>query len=213
MTGALCEASVEAGIEGLRANAERHLRDAKLLFAAERYPSAAMLAAMALDEMARIPILLDLAAAKGASKIKRLWAAFHEGKVGFPWVVFHRDDAPIAEDELNSTLDLVKRLGRSVDCLKSGNWTDPASLINRSLAEALLGTAERICGHPLSGPAVRLWIETSRSMARASPSDMIERYRATLVAHGLRGEATALTLLSAEQDWPANTRDKGRNVS
>jgi hypothetical protein len=68
--GELSPKQVADGMNAASRNAIRLLKDAEILFEAKRYPSASSLAALAIEEVGKSPILRSLAVAKDADAIR-----------------------------------------------------------------------------------------------------------------------------------------------
>jgi AbiV family abortive infection protein len=86
--GSLDAAAVAEGINAANRNARRLVADAKLLLDAERYPSAAALAALAIEESGKVAILRALAVAKSPEELRAQWRRYrdHRSKNG-AWIL------------------------------------------------------------------------------------------------------------------------------
>ena len=74
--GRLSPRQVAEGMNAASRNAVRLLKDAEILFEAKRYPSAAALAALAIEEAGKLPILRALAVAQDGSEVKEGWKQY-----------------------------------------------------------------------------------------------------------------------------------------
>src|ERR1044072_3654797 len=74
--GKLSPKQVAAGMNAATRNATRLVKDAEALFAAKRYPSAAALAALAIEEGGKLSILRALAVARNNDEIRAGWKSY-----------------------------------------------------------------------------------------------------------------------------------------
>ena len=65
------------------------------------------------------------------------------------WVVFRQDAKSADDSNLNEMIDFVG-FGPAVRAIEPGLRVDPAAVISPDLADAIIGTAERFCGHPIT---------------------------------------------------------------
>ncbi len=197
------------GIELLQENAARLARDAKLLLNARRYPSAALMATMAIEELARLPILIDLAAAGRSEERSRLWCAFRGPASGYPWSVLQDATPPCSEEQLNVMLSFVRALGAAIDCLGAGTWASPQRLIGRDLAREIVATAELLTLHPIRGQALDIWLSANRKIPKtATDVQRTQRLAKAFGAAGLTDEVAALAALKDRLD-----ADRARKAS
>jgi AbiV family abortive infection protein len=201
--------SPDDAIKGARltqANALRLIADARLLLEAGRYPSAAMLAVMALDEIAKLFHALTLAAVDSPSVLAAGWKEFRNSPRRFPWSLLQSvscDGAleSISDADLDDMLDFVRRLGSAVEIVDPGLWIDPAELISRELAASVVETAALICNRRVDTKAMEIWIYAVRSSPRrATGRDTLEKYRRLLDKEGLANEASKIAE-SAGHSW------------
>ncbi len=199
--GPLAADAAEAGILLLQANAQRLARDARLLFHAKRHASAALLAASALNELARIPLLMEMFAAGKNRRPERGWQDFRKARQDFPWAVFNPGKSKTELAALVNMLAFVRANGNAVDCLGPGNWMDPERLIQPALVQELIAITERLCAGPADKAAVRAWIDTVRALPKdADGSRMLSDFHAALKEKGgLETEAALLRELRKNQ--------------
>jgi AbiV family abortive infection protein len=198
--GPLSAERAEAGILALKANAERLARDSRLLYDAQRYPSAATMAAAALNEIARLRVLMELIAARKDKQRRELWRCFRKSSHDYPWEAFYPDKPAADHATLSNALAFLTSMGDKVDCLGPGNWLEPERLIQPALAKEIIATAEMLCLEPVSAGAVRLWIETVRAEpADASPAHTLDRLLSALENGGFKNQAAVLEKLSKNQ--------------
>lgn len=136
-------------------NARRLASDATILLDAGRFPTAASLAALAIEEAGKVSILRGLAVVRDEKKLRGAWRDYrsHRAKNG-AWILpalaaagTRRLDQlrPVVErnGDHNSLLDSVKLLGLYTDCYgEERNWSEPANVIGEELARQLVRTAE-----------------------------------------------------------------------
>lgn len=196
LEGELGLAAAETGIRALQDNAGRLAKDARLMFTARRYASAAMLAAMAIEELARIPALVDLAGRRSPEAIAEGWAAFRAQSHDYPWSLFQGADATCSADEINGMLGFVRGLGSRIECLGAGAWAEPMRLIGRDFARELVGLAELLCGQTIGRPVAEIWLKVTRALPEGSPDRLrLDRLRGALASAGLGAQAEAVGAL------------------
>ncbi len=195
-TGPLSDEALDAGVAALEDNAARLAHDARLMLLARRHPTASMLGAMSITELARISSLFDLAARDEGKVLARAWRRLRGSDHAFPWLIFRDASFQVREDDLTRIVGSALRLVRGVDCVEPGAWASPGDVVDRSLAEALVNTAGVLCAQKIDLKAMRLWIDVVRSLPKsASDRRIFAAYRSTLVAAGLDREAARLDTL------------------
>jgi AbiV family abortive infection protein len=152
-TGKLTPAQAAHGINATIANVNRLAEDAILLFEAERYPSAASLAILAIEEYGKISVLKEIVRAEKDCEIKELWKCYrtHTKKnvTGIlPGLLAQNEDfdKAIAQTfDKNSDhpelIDHIKQLGFYTYCMDNENWSCPSNRIDRKIAENYVGIA------------------------------------------------------------------------
>jgi AbiV family abortive infection protein len=199
--GPLGPDAAEAGILLLQANAQRLARDARLLFHAKRYPSAAMLAASALNELARIPLLMEIFAAGKDRRLDRRWQDFRQPGPGFPWAVFHPGKSKSEFAAMDDALAFIRAIGNAIECVGPGNWLDPERLIQPALVQELIAITEQLCAGPADKATLRAWIDTVRALPKdADGARMLDGFHTALKKErGLDNEAALLQELRKNQ--------------
>lgn len=154
--GPLTPEQAADGSNAARRNARRLLEDAKLLFKARSFPSAASMAILAAEEYGKLPILDDLASASKSEQIKERWGAYRSHtkknlRLILPDLV---DQGPTSVEKLLSfahpdsphpgLFEQLKQLGFYTDCVDDGRWIEPTAAISEELAERLITAASRI---------------------------------------------------------------------
>jgi len=153
-------------------NARRLLEDAETLLLARRFPSAASLAILSIEEAGKVSILRGLAVAKSAGDLAAAWKDYrsHTAK-NVAWILPQLaasgarclDDLRALYDETSDhphVLDQLKQIAFYTDCLGQAHWTVPDEVVDGQLAEMLVGIARIFAKARVhSARAVELWIE------------------------------------------------------
>jgi AbiV family abortive infection protein len=197
----LTAAEIAQGMNAVRANARALYEDAALLYENGRYPRAFALAALAIEEAGKQSILRGLAMDISADETKATWRRFrsHREK-NTAWVLpdfvaagarklgdFDAMYQPEAEH--TAILDQLKQLAFYVDCLGNRHWSIPADVVDASLCDALLRTADLLTRDKVvTALEIELWITHMRPV-RYSPLPLQQaallNWRAAMVEHGL----------------------------
>jgi len=153
-------------------NAKRLADDAALLLANARWPTAASLAILAIEEAGKISILRALVLARSDQEAPEDWKAYRaHTKKNVAWILpdLAAAGARTLED-LRSlydsasdhpyVLDQLKQLGFYTDCLGAALWSEPRNVIDEKLALSLVRTAKLLArDHRYSEKEVELWVE------------------------------------------------------
>jgi AbiV family abortive infection protein len=170
--GKLSAAEVAQGITVAGCNARRLADDAATLLAAGRFPTAASLAALAIEEAGKASILRALALARNDAEIKEEWRAYrsHTSK-NATWLLPALAASGARKlDEFRSLfdqdsdhpflLDRLKQLGFYTDCLGDGHWSVPTEVIDQDVARMLVSVADNMAkSKDVSEKEIELWIE------------------------------------------------------
>lgn len=170
--GALTIDQITEGINAANSNAQRLLDDARQLLAAERHPSAASLAILAIEESGKASILRELAVARDESERREAWRGYRSHtRKNVSWLLpsLVRAGAHSLEDlwplfdpdsDHPFLLDQLKQLGFYTDCLGEAHWSSPADAIDGPLARMLVQIAE-VCvrSSPVPVGEVQLWVQ------------------------------------------------------
>jgi AbiV family abortive infection protein len=170
--GPLSAAQIAAGMNAAAKNARRLAEDAATLLALGRFPTAASLAILAIEEVGKIPILHGLALATSHVAIARAWKDYRSHtRKNVLWLLPQLvaqgarklDDLRPLFDEASDhpfLLDQIKQLGFYTDCLGRAHWATPTDL-GEELARALVQTARIFAGtdREHTEREVELWIE------------------------------------------------------
>jgi len=170
--GKLTPEQIAAGMNAAAQNSQRLVADADALLKAGRYPSAASLAILSIEESGKVSILRGLALAKTAEQLKEAWKDYrsHRSK-NFAWIMpdlVARGARTLDQvlptvdpySEHPRVLDGVKQLGFYTDRLGDANWSTPSEAIGKELAARLVGTAKALArAREITPKEMELWIE------------------------------------------------------
>jgi AbiV family abortive infection protein len=170
--GRLSAKLIADGINAARRNAFRLVSDAKVLMAGQRYPTAASLAVLAIEEAGKVPILRALPFARSEEDVQAVWRDYHSHRAkNGAWVVFdlvrktggrfiNLGEVSDKESAHTAVLDAVKKLALYTDCYGRGTWSIPEEVIGADLAAQLVQVAE-LLSRPkeVSTREIELWIE------------------------------------------------------
>ena len=183
--GSMSAADIASGINAAIANGKRLADDAELLLNAGRFPSAASIAALSIEESGKVSILRQLATAQTQEGISAAWKAYrsHTSK-NSQWLLpdLARQGARKLDDlkplfspdaEHPFLLDQLKQLGFYTDCLGKKHWSAPIDVIDESLARSLVQTAKLLVGkREVTTEEIELWIEHVGSTEGTDPDNM-----------------------------------------
>lgn len=155
-----------------QANAKRLARDAKLLLENDRFPSAAALAVLSVEESGKLSILRGLAVAKSDEQLKNAWREYrtHTAKNRLlPVFELIKKGARkldnfallVSDDASHPALfDQLKQIAFYTDCLGERHWSKPDTVIEKEIATELVRTAELLArGEDISPREMELWVE------------------------------------------------------
>jgi AbiV family abortive infection protein len=205
-SGSLTPAEIAEGMNVAQGNAKRLASDARILFEAGRYPTAASLAALAIEEAGKVTLLRTIAVAADPTKLKTAWKEYrsHRAKNQM-WVLPEyaargarhlRDFAGIVEKDADHTalLDAIKQIGFYTDCYSRGHWSSPQEVIEADLARSVVTTAEILSRSDMVHTAreVELWIfHLGPVWEKPGMREAIVRWHAALVEEGLNTSSQA----------------------
>lgn len=169
--GSLGIAQVAAGMNAATKNASRLVKDARFLLSNSRWPSAASIAALSIEESGKVVILRRFLTAT-EDEIKTLWKEYRtHTKKNLNWIlpdlvaqgarklddfhplVDHTSDHPEA-------LNTIKQLGFYTDCLGDAHWSMPEEVIDAALATQLVTSAEILAPERnISVRELELWVK------------------------------------------------------
>jgi AbiV family abortive infection protein len=152
-------------------NAARLAGDARLLLSHRRWPSAACLAALSIEEAGKVVILRRFLTST-ESETKALWKEYRtHTKKNLNWILpdlvakgaRRLDDfRPIvdATSDHPALLDSLKQIGFYTDCFGNAHWSAPEDAIDQALATQLVQCAEILApGRPISVRELELWVK------------------------------------------------------
>jgi len=151
--GPLTLAQIADGMNFATANAARLANDACLLLENGRWPTAASVAALSIEESGKVVILRRFLLAS-KDEVGALWKEYRSHtKKNLNWIVPDlvakgarsiEDFRPIADKTSDhpQVLDALKQLGFYTDCLGETHWSIPADVVDEPLARSLVATAQ-----------------------------------------------------------------------
>lgn len=152
--GRLTAEEVADGMNAAERNAMRLAEDAELLLEGGRFPSAAALAILAIEEAGKVTILRQLSLNQDDDKARndcwRDYRSHTKKNVSWPLPQLVAAGARSLDDfsPLFSKgayhpflLDQVKQISLYTDCLGDAHWSEPAEVINEDLAKMLVRSA------------------------------------------------------------------------
>ena len=170
--GKLTAAQIAAGMNAATKNAHRLAEDATQLLESGRYPSAASLAVLSIEESGKTSILRSMALAKTGEELNECWRDYrqHTAK-NVAWILPDlvregarklEELAPIFDRSSDhpQVLDQVKQLGFYTDCLGKAHWSVPEEVIGKELAASLVLIAKVFTtDRETMTEEIDLWIE------------------------------------------------------
>lgn len=170
--GTLSASEVADGINAAIQNAKRLAADAELLLENKRYPSAASIAILSIEESGKVSILRGLSVARGGEDLKESWREYRSHtKKNAAWILADlvksgarklEEFRPIFEKDAEHPLllDQVKQLGFYTDCLSKKHWSTPEVVIDENLAEMMVGIAKIFVSDKIiTEQEIELWIK------------------------------------------------------
>jgi AbiV family abortive infection protein len=151
--GSLSPDQLAAGMNAANANARRLADDAERLLDAKRYPTAASLATLSVEESGKASILRELALARNEAECTEAWRSFRSHTMkNVAWLLPQlvasgarnlEDLRPLYDRDSDHpfVLDQIKQLGFYTDCLGDAHWSSPEDVIDESLARMLVRVA------------------------------------------------------------------------
>ena len=162
-------------VDGMNAafrNARRLVEDAKTLLDLSRYPTAAALAILSIEENGKGGVLRNVAMAPNEEIRRKMWNDYtiHKRK-NVAWILPEmiakgaRDlDSlrPIVEPTAThpALLDQYKQLALYTDCIGNAHWSEPEKSIEEVVARELVDTANRLTEEKkmVALKEIELWI-------------------------------------------------------
>ena len=202
--GRLSAAQIADGMNAAMKNARRLSEDAAILLAAGRFPTAASIAVLSIEEAGKVSILRALALAvtdEDAAKHRKgyrshtrknvMWQLPELAAAGarklddFRGLLGENSDHPFF-------LDQIKQLGFYTDCLGKAHWVVPADVIDENLAQGLVQIAKLFAhDEEQTKKEIELWIDHLGPVWGKNLSWMkraLMNWYAAMQAAGLAGE-------------------------
>lgn len=188
--GKLSNKQVADGINAARRNARHLVEDAQILLESERYPTAASLAILSIEESGKEHIIRGMATAEADNEVLQQWKDYRSHtKKNIMWLLpqlfmegaRHLDDfGPLFESvaEHPYTLEQVKQIGFYTDCLGKANWSEPTGVIDKDLAIMLVQTAKIFLKKgEITTQEIELWV---KHMGPVKNGDFLQQKEALL---------------------------------
>lgn len=169
--GTLTPAQIAEGMNAAIRNARRLANDARALFDLQRYPTAASIAVLSIEESGKVSILRHFAMARDLTSCRTIWQDYrnHRSK-NVAWILpdlvaagartldsLHL--AAQADSEHTALLNNVKQIGFYSDCLGNAHWSEPDKVIDKRLAELMVNIADLFATKEAVTPEeMELWI-------------------------------------------------------
>lgn len=170
--GELSAKDVADGINSAIRNAKRLAADAKLMLDAKRYPTAAALAIVSIEESEKVSTLRALSVAQTKEELTQAWEDYRANRTqGTAWIAAELDSKgaghlsgfseAMEKDAYHSgMLAILKRLGLHTECYRKGYWSEPSVVIDANAAAVLVRIAENACAkNEISDREIALWVE------------------------------------------------------
>lgn len=150
----LSYSQIADGMNAACENARRLVEDAQILFDSQRYPSAASLAILAIEESGKTAILREMATARDSKALKAAWKSYRSHtKKNVAWILpdlvmngarklEEFDQIANPQGDHPEILDNVKQIGFYTDCLGNAHWSVPSAVIDESTAKSILSVAQ-----------------------------------------------------------------------
>lgn len=154
-------------------NAVRLADDAELLLEGGRFPSAAALAILAIEEAGKATILRQLSLDQDDDKARndrwRDYRSHTKKNVSWPLPQLVAGGARNLDDfsplfskgaDHPFLLDQVKQISLYTDCLGDAHWSEPAEVIDEDPAKMLVRSARLLSKHPdTTAKEIELWVK------------------------------------------------------
>lgn len=202
--GWLTAAQIAQGMNAAASNARRLAEDASTLLGARRFPSAASLAILSVEEAGKISILRSLALARTADEIQEAWKDYRSHtRKNVAWLLpklvaagaRKLDDLrPLYDGDSDHpyVLDQLKQIGFYTDCLGHAHWSVPEEVIDESLAQMLVRIAKTFADdRQYTEKEVTLWIQHVGPVWKEDSAWMkqaLVNWYAAMQEHGLAPE-------------------------
>jgi AbiV family abortive infection protein len=183
--GKLTPAQIAQGMNVAAANARRLASDAATLLESRRFPTAASVAILSIEEAGKSSILRSLALAKTNDEVLDVWKDYRcHTRKNAAWLLPQLaaagarkldDLRPLFEQESDHphVLDQIKQLGFYTDCLGQAHWSAPDAVIDEALAQMLVNVARLLAlESEHTEKELQLWIEHMGPVWKKNPAWM-----------------------------------------
>ena len=202
--GPLSPKQIVEGMNAALRNAKRLVEDANLLLSNRRFPSAASIASLAIEEVGKVTILRLFATASNKNQVDDTWKDYRSHtKKNFMWLFpqLVQEGARKLDDfdklfDHNSDhtflLDQVKQLGFYTDCLSNALWSIPDDVITEESASILVRIANILVANKVyTELEIELWIKHMKpawNTGKASMEKAICDWYRDMQQHGLSSD-------------------------
>jgi len=199
--GRLTPAKIAEGMNAAERNAKRLAHDARFLFDAKRFSTAAAVAILAIEEAGKSSVLRGMSVAGTEEDLKKAWKDFRSHtRKNVLWILEEMvrggarkldDFGPMFDPESYHPyiLDQIKQLAFYTDCVGKGKWVEPANVIKEEFAKSLVEIAERLASEHLVTPKeIELWVKHMGPVQKSSPAwfkQAFQNYYSELQEKGL----------------------------
>jgi AbiV family abortive infection protein len=183
--GKLTPAQIAQGMNAAATNAQRLAEDAAALLEANRFPTAASLAILSIEEAGKTSVLRSLALARTSDEVMDSWKEYRSHtRKNAAWLLPQLlasgarkldDFKPLFEKDSNHPyiLDQVKQLGFYTDCLGKAHWSTPEAVVDEALARMLVGVAKIFAQKAAhTEKEVELWVQHIGAVWKKDPARM-----------------------------------------
>jgi AbiV family abortive infection protein len=210
--GPLSPNQAAQGIAAAIANARLLVEDAEALLERRRWPRAAALAILAIEEAGKPPIIRSILLARDEKERREEWKAYRSHTKKnlasiLPELVSQGarsldDLAPIFDSERDhgQVLDTLKQIAFYSEAAGNCNWSRPDTVINESLARSIVSVARLLSGADdtaMSSEAeLELWVKHLKPVWKSAPAFEVKQALAACYAEAeaagvLQGRSTA----------------------
>jgi len=196
--GPLTAQQAADGIQVALLNARTLLLDARVLLQSERWPRAAALAILAIEEAGKVPIIRAILVARSESELRDEWRAYrsHTKKnVMGQFFAYVKEEnhlenfRPLFDptSDFGATTEAFKQLAMYSDYVGDGRWASPDVSIDSDLAEMVIDLADKLIpsgeGAMQSPEELALWVEHLGPVVSVPRSGGLSRWTSGVEIH------------------------------
>ncbi len=186
--GPLTPEQASEGIAAAHDNALALLKDAQLLLEHRRWPRAAALSILSIEESGKASVFRALVLARDEAECREEWRAYRSHtRKNFKWILpelaakgaRHLEDLRQLVDDSSDhpyVLDALKQLAMYTDAYGDCRWSRPEAAINERLARTLVDTARIFVkdapGAMTSAAELKLWVKHLRPVWKSDMGEM-----------------------------------------